>query len=123
MAATRMLTGILLLFVALASNAGKIEKPEAGASTVANGLTIDQLPACSATIWGACGSAARSSYSEYWLGSAFVVDAGSDTLIMITNRHCLGIDDILSGNAGSQSIDQYGLQVEFPTGELRTVAA
>lgn len=118
---TRVFVCALLLAAASIPSAGKVEAPHGGASTGGNGLTIDQLPACSATIWGAYGSAARSSYSEYWLGSAFVIDAISDTLVMITNRHCLGIDDILSGTGGIQNISDYGLQVEFPTGQVRPV--
>lgn len=117
----RLIVGILVLVATSAPSAGKVEAPQGGTSPDASGLTIEQLPACSATIWGAYGSAARSSYSEYWLGSAFVIDAFSDTLVMITNRHCLGIDDIIANSTRASSINDYGLVVEFPSGETRGV--
>lgn len=87
----------------------------------APGLTIDQLSGCSATILGVYGTAGRSSETQGWMGTAFVLDVMDDSLVMITNRHCLGIDDLASGGGQAGGLTEYGLIIEFPSGKLAPV--
>lgn len=86
------------------------------------GLVLDQLSGCSATIYGAYGSSMRSRVSsEEWLGSCFVIGATDELLLVLTNRHCLGLDAFIEEGTGTRSSDAYGLQILFPSGETRDV--
>lgn len=86
------------------------------------GLTIDQLSGCSATILGVYETAGRSSETQGWMGTAFVVGVLGDSLVMVTNRHCLGIDDLTSGGGSAGGLSEYGLLIEFPSGKMAPVS-
>lgn len=86
------------------------------------GLTIDQLSGCSATILGVYETAGRSSETQGWMGTAFVVGVLGDSLVMVTNRHCLGIDDLASGGGSAGGLSEYGLIIEFPSGKMAPVS-
>ncbi len=88
----------------------------------APGLTIDQLSGCSATILGVYETAGRSAETQGWMGTAFVVGVLGDSLVMVTNRHCLGIDDLATGGGATGGLSEYGLIIEFPSGEMAPVS-
>jgi hypothetical protein len=85
------------------------------------GLTIDQLPDCSATVWMLYGPPGRGDETGVWVGTAFAIGSMGDTLFMFTNRHCLGIDEILETGAQLQMSDDYRLYVDFPSGQSRMI--
>lgn len=95
---------------------------EQSTASVANaGLTIDQLSGCSTTIWGSYGVPERDSLPGYWVGTAFVIGTHGRTLLMFTNRHCLGIDEFVFSGVQVESSDEYGLYIEFPSGRINKV--
>lgn len=121
-------SSLLLLVPALSvatAEAGPVRRPQSPGTTTATatGLEIEQLSACSATIFGVFGSSGRTSDTQAWLGTAFPIGVEGDTLVMITNRHCLGIDELIATGGGGGFIGEYGLLIEFPTGKLVPVAS
>ncbi|MBN1433616.1 serine protease [Candidatus Fermentibacterales bacterium] len=126
MSGRRSLKMLVVLMVlasgsAAAQGSGKPGQQTSTANIPIEGLTIGQLSGCSATIWGVYGLPDRSEEPGQWVGSAFGIGALGDTLFMFTNRHCLGIDDFVSSGAVLTEADQYGLFIEFPSGEIRQV--
>jgi S1-C subfamily serine protease len=104
------------------TQAGTDTASEAPVDFASEGLTLDELPDCSATIYGAYGASVRSDLgSEEWLGSCFAVGSTDELLLMVTNRHCLGLDAFIEERVGARPTDDYGLQVLFPSGEVRDV--
>lgn len=65
--------------------------------TAASGLSMQDLQLASQTIYGYWMEEDLVIYDEVgWSGSSFVTEDEGNTLILITNRHCVGLDDIES---------------------------
>ena len=61
----------------------------------ASGIEITDLPLAAQTIYGVwCEDGRFFPDTVSWSGSAFVLRRESDNLLLVTNRHCLGLDDI-----------------------------
>lgn len=57
-----------------------------------------------------------------WIGSTCVLGKQGDYLILITNRHCLGLDSLyLADDDGPPEVLEYSLALHFPGGETRKV--
>lgn len=83
----RCLTILIWLTMAIA--------PLCASSVHAEGIGADQLPMVAQTIYGSW-SKERLVLPDTvgWSGSAFVLEQDGSDLILVTNRHCLGLDEI-----------------------------
>jgi S1-C subfamily serine protease len=82
------------------------------------GLQKNELPLSSATIYGHwVEEDVVFDDSNAWLGSAGVIGERDGQLILVTNAHCLGINELFvaDGN-GHPEIKEYSLTVKFPSG-------
>ena len=118
--------GLVTLVVLLVGSVAIVEAQAGGSeesteNIPTEGLTIDQLPDCSATVWMLYGPPSRGDETGVWVGTAFAIGAMGDTLFMFTNRHCLGIDEILASGAQLKMSDDYRLYVDFPSGQSRMI--
>lgn len=57
-----------------------------------------------------------------WEGSGVIVEDREDSLVVLTNSHCLGLPLIAAGEAGAPEITTYGILVQFAGKKTRVRA-
>lgn len=96
----------------------------------ASGVPTANLPLVAQTVYGVWSETSRVfPDTVFWSGSAFVLREESGDLILVTNRHCLGLDNVESAilrlpqippeDAGVE--DLFNLAVEFVGGTVERV--
>lgn len=127
-----VLAGVMGLCLASAAPSGgnrpgaaPAASPSASAPRTNGELRLEELRLAVATLAGEWEEAdVVFNDSQGWSGTAFPVERRGDTLVMITNSHCLGLSAIAKADSdsdGSVEIKRYALRVQFPSGEIRPV--
>lgn len=101
---------------------GGIPNEESPAPANSQGLSRNEIPLTAIAInvfWEDQGRVWNSSGSSH--GSAAVFDSSWTRLRLITNRHCLGLDE-LAERLFQSPLGNYQIKVTFPSGETRDVS-
>lgn len=91
-----------------------VEQPQFGP-----GLKKSELPLSAATVVGSWVERdVFANDSNEWTGSAGVIGAVDGRLLLATNAHCLGLNELFRADAdGSPEVEAFDLLVDFPSGK------